>query len=134
MPARGSVAAYHARHPAYWLKGHIIRRWSSEARAAGTRMPAGRLYLLGYQPGSYTLTVLLERVDWRNVGAALELVIHPAKKIDANLFGSLTESRLREYEAFRNPKLLASLKQGGIRLVGFDALGSSSSKHGEQAA
>jgi hypothetical protein len=122
------------RHPAYWLKGHIIRRWSNAARAAGTRMPDGRLYLPGYQPGNYTLTVLVERVPWRNVRAALELVIHPAKELDSKLFGGLTDSRLREYEAFRNPKLVSRLKQSGVRLVGFDALGSNSSKRGEQAA
>ena len=134
LPARGSVAAYHVRHPAYWLKGRVIRRWSNEARAAGTRMPDGRLYLPGYQPGSYTLTVLLERVPWRDVHTALELVIHPAKALDKKLFGGLTDSRLREYEAFRDPKLVARLKHSGVRLVGFDALGNYSSKRGEQAA
>ena len=134
LPARGSTTSFHARHPAYWLKGHIIRRWSSEARATGVRMPDGRLYLFGYQPGNYTLAVLLERVDWRNVGAAVELVIHPAKSVDTRLFGGLTDSRLREYETFRNPRLVNRVKQAGVRLVGFNALGSNSSKHGEQAA
>ena len=134
LPAVGSVGAYHVRHPGYWLKGHVIRRWSNEARAAGTRLPDGRLYLPGYQPGSYTLTALVERIPWRDVHAALELVIHPAKALDENLFGGLTDSRLREYETFRNPTLVGRLKQSGVRLVGFDALGGNSSKRKEQAA
>jgi predicted glycoside hydrolase/deacetylase ChbG (UPF0249 family) len=134
LPASGSAAGFHARHPGYWLKGQVIRRWSNEARAAGMRMPDGRLYLPGYQPGNYTLTVLLARLDWRSVGAAVELVIHPAKKLDAKLFGGLTDSRLREYEIFRNPKLAGSLKQVGVKLVGFDALGGGLIKRKEQAA
>ena len=134
LPARGSATRYHMLHPAYWLKGQIIRRWSDAARVAGTRMPDGRLYLPGYQPGNYTLSVLVERIPWPNVHAALELVIHPAKELDSKLFGGLTDSRLREYEAFRNPKLVSRLKQAGVRLVGFDALGANSRTRGERAA
>lgn len=125
LPANGSVAAYHMRHPAYWLKGQVIRRWSKAARAGGTRMPEGRLYLPGYQAGNYTLTVLLERVDWRHIGSAIELVIHPAKEVNAELFGGLTGSRLREYELFSNPRLVGRLDRAGIRPVGFEALAQS---------
>ena len=122
LPARGSSTVYNVRHPSYWLKGHVIRLWSRAARAGGTRMPDGRLYLPGYQAGNYTLTVLLERLDWRGIESAIELVIHPAKALDAKLFGGLTESRLREYELFRNPRLAARLESAGVRLVGFDVL------------
>lgn len=135
LPARGSSTAYHVRHPAYWLKGHVIRLWSREARAGGTRMPDGRLYLPGYQAGNYTLTVLLERIDWRRLERAIELVIHPARQVDATLFGGLTESRLREYELFRNPRLPARLESNGFRLVGFESLEPSKmSSRAEQAA
>jgi predicted glycoside hydrolase/deacetylase ChbG (UPF0249 family) len=135
LPAHGSSSAYHMRHPAYWLKGRVIRFWSRAARASGMRMPEGRLYLPGYQAGNYTLTVLLERVDWRKVAGAIELVIHPATRVDARLFGGLTESRLREYELFRNPRLPARLESAGVRLVGFEVLNPGNARRGrEQAA
>ena len=125
VPARGSALAYELRHPAYWLKGEVIRRWSRGARARGMRMPDGRLYLPGYQAGRYAPAVPLQRLDWRRVAAAVELVIHPAKELDTRVFGSLTESRLREYELFRDPQTAATLRRAGIALVGFDALGAS---------
>ena len=135
LPASGSVSVYHLRHPAYWLKGQVIRRWSKAARRAGTQMPDGRLYLPGYQPGNYALNAMLERMDWGNAGGALELVIHPAKELDAELFGGLTESRLREYQSFRNPRLAGSLEHAGVRLVGFDALHQRKlDRRGEKAA
>jgi chitin disaccharide deacetylase len=135
LPAHGSAGGYHVRHPAYWLKGHVIRLWSRDARASGTRMPDGRLYLPGYQAGNYTLSVLLGRIDWRRIRSAIELVIHPATKLDAELFGSLTESRLREYELFRNARLPGRLESAGFRLVGFEALEASKLTNlGERAA
>jgi chitin disaccharide deacetylase len=122
LPLRGSVFSYHLQHPAYWFKGQVIRLWSMKARASGMLMPDGRLYLPGYEAGQYTLTLLLERVTWHNLSAAVELVIHPAKELDVGLFGGLTESRLREYELFRDPCLAGKLEHAGVQLVGFDAL------------
>jgi chitin disaccharide deacetylase len=122
LPSRSSVSRYHLRHPAYWLKGQVIRLWSMKARAKGMSMPDGRLYLPGYEAGQYALTSVLGRVNWRNVSTAVELVIHPAKALDSRLFGGLMESRLREYEMFREPRLVGKLERAGVRLVGFDAL------------
>ncbi len=135
LPATGSRTAYHLRHPAYWVKGQVIRRWSAQARAQGTRMPGGRLYLPGYQAGNYSLAVLLERIDWRHAGGALELVIHPATALDSKLLGGLTASRLREYKMFRDPRLIGRAKRAGVDLVGFAALNQSRpSGHREEAA
>jgi chitin disaccharide deacetylase len=122
LPLRSSVTRYHLRHPAYWVKGQVIHLWSMKARAKGMLMPDGRLYLPGYEAGQYALTSVLGRVNWREVSTAVELVIHPAKALDAPLFGSLMESRLREYEMFREPCLAGKLERAGVRLVGFDAL------------
>lgn len=122
LPARGTPLSYELRHPAYWLKGEVIRRWSRTARAGGTRMPQGRLYLPGHKAGDYALPALLERLNWPHAGGAVELVIHPATALDRCLFGGLTESRLREYELFRASRLAAQLRSVGVGLVGFDAL------------
>ena len=125
VPARGTPLSYALRHPMYWLKGEVIHRWSNTARSRGVRMPDGRLYLPGYVAGQYMPSVPLRRLDWRRVRSAVELIIHPANRADSSLLGSLTESRLREYERFRDPRLAAALRRAGIDLVGFDALGGS---------
>ena len=121
LPMHGSASAYNLRHPSYWAKGYLIHRWSARARAAGVRMPDGRLNLPGYEAGKYTPAILVDRLNWQNVHTALELVIHPAKALDPRL-GGLTESRLREHKLFRDPRLVGELERVGLRLVGFEAL------------
>ena len=121
LPMHGSASAYHLRHPSYWAKGYVIRHWSARARAAGVRMPDGRVNLPGYQAGKYTPAVLVDRLNWRKVHNAVELVIHPAKELDPRL-GALTESRLREHKLFCDPRLVGQLERAGLRLVGFEAL------------
>jgi chitin disaccharide deacetylase len=134
LPARGSAAAYNLRHPLYWAKGRLIHRWCVRARGDGMRMPAGRLYLPGYQPGNYTLSVLLQRFDWRGVNGPLELVIHPATALDPSL-GGLQESRLREHKLFRDARLLGQIERAGVRVVGFNGDGSEGgASHREKAA
>lgn len=134
LPARGSSAAYNARHPLYWAKGRLIRRWCARARRAGMRMPAGRLYLPGYQPGNYTLSVLLQRFDWRGVDGAVELVIHPATALDPSL-GGLRESRLCEYALFRDRRLLGQIGRAGVEVVNFAGnSGNGAGSHREKAA
>jgi predicted glycoside hydrolase/deacetylase ChbG (UPF0249 family) len=121
LPLRGSASAYHLRHPSYWAKGYVIHRWSERARAAGMRMPDGRLYLPGYEAGNYAPAVLVDRFDWRNVESAIELVIHPARDLDPSL-GGLRESRLREYKLFRDAGLVGQIERTGVRVIGFNAL------------
>jgi predicted glycoside hydrolase/deacetylase ChbG (UPF0249 family) len=134
VPAEGSLAGYHARHPAYWLKGKVIRGWSNRERARGMLLPDGRLYLPGYQAGAFSLPVLLERPDFPSAGIA-ELVIHPAKRLDSELLGGLTDSRLREYKMFSDDRLASQVRRAGVDLVGFDALDRAQASRGrEQAA
>jgi predicted glycoside hydrolase/deacetylase ChbG (UPF0249 family) len=121
FPLHGSASAYHLRHPSYWAKGYVIHRWSERARAAGVRMPGGRLYLPGYEAGNYAPAVLVDRFDWRNVESAIELVIHPARDLDPSL-GGLRESRLREYNLFRDARLVGQIERTGVRVIGFNAL------------
>jgi hypothetical protein len=56
------------------------------------------------------------------VAQPLELAIHPATRVDRNLFGALTESRIRDYELFRSPRTRAALRELGIEPVSFGAL------------
>jgi predicted glycoside hydrolase/deacetylase ChbG (UPF0249 family) len=123
IPHGSSVARFHLRHPFYWAKGRLIARWSQQAHRRGMTLPAGRIYFPGYGRGVAALRAALARIDWRRVEQPLELAIHPATRVDRNLFGALTESRIRDYELFRSPRTRAALRELGIEPVSFAALG-----------
>jgi predicted glycoside hydrolase/deacetylase ChbG (UPF0249 family) len=122
VPSSGSTSVYHLRHPGFWIKGQVIAQWSRRAAERGMRMPDGRIYMPGYAAGVTSLQDVLRRIRWQRVASALELVIHPATKVDARLFGGLTQSRVREYQVFSDPRLPHLLRRAGIQPVGFDAL------------
>jgi chitin disaccharide deacetylase len=123
VPCGRSSLAYHMGHAGFWVKGQVIARWSRAAERRGVLMPAGRIHTPGYAAGAESLVEVLRRIDWSGVrGSALELVIHPATAVDAKLFGGLTESRVREYQTFRDPQLKYLLQGAGVNPVGFDVL------------
>jgi predicted glycoside hydrolase/deacetylase ChbG (UPF0249 family) len=122
VPFGSSECGYHIRHPAYWIKGQVIARWSKQAEATGMLMPDGRIYMPGYDAGRHSFVEALDRIRWSDVAHAVEYVIHPAIRVETGLFGMLTQSRLAEYESFRQPQLKDFLAQRGVRLVGYEAL------------
>ena len=122
VPRSGSATSYNVRHPLYWLRGKLIARWSAAAERRGMRMPDGVVNTPGFGAGKADVEEMMNRMQWHDVRRAAELVIHPATKIHADVFGSLTESRLREYRAFRDPQLKLRLSQAGIETVGFEVL------------
>jgi predicted glycoside hydrolase/deacetylase ChbG (UPF0249 family) len=121
-PRGASELCYQLSHPQYWLKGKVIEWWSARAEANGTLMPDARVYAPGYSDPETMIKEVVGRLPWNKVKTALEIIIHPATAVDKNLFGSLTESRVREYHAFKIPKLPKDLRSAGIDLVGFEAL------------
>ncbi|WP_298815795.1 carbohydrate deacetylase [Chloroflexus sp.] len=120
-PRHGSPLRYHLTHPIYWLKGQIIARWVATAAQQGMRMPAGVVSTPGYGPGKAAIDRIIPRVPWPPANP-VELVIHPATRVLPELFGGLTESRLREYEVFRDPTLVERLAVSGVQVVGFEVL------------
>jgi predicted glycoside hydrolase/deacetylase ChbG (UPF0249 family) len=122
IPFGSTELGYHFRHPSYWAKGRVIAQWSRQAVAKGMVMPDGRLYIPGYMLTADSLRDVLNRVDWSRVRSAVELAIHPATRIEPALFGSLTESRVREYKLFAQAELKETFEQCGVRAVGFEAL------------
>lgn len=122
VPYSGSARAYRRRHPLYWLKGRIVAHWAAGAERGGTRMPDGIVTLPGFPTGTSMIDAIVERLDWRHVHAAVELTIHPATRVEPELFGAMTESRLREYEVYSDPKLAERLRQAGVEPVGFEVL------------
>jgi predicted glycoside hydrolase/deacetylase ChbG (UPF0249 family) len=114
--------SYYLKHPRYWIKGKVIAWWSSRAEALGTLMPDARVYAPGYHEPEIMIKDVIGRLPWNKVKTAVEFIIHPATAIDKDLFGGLTESRLLEYHAFKNPKVADDLRREGVEPVGFEIL------------
>jgi predicted glycoside hydrolase/deacetylase ChbG (UPF0249 family) len=121
-PRGMSELLYQLRHPQYWLKGKVIAWWSSGSEKPGTLMPDARVYAPGYREPQTMLKEAVSRLPWKKVKTAVEIIIHPAIAIDANLFGGLTESRILEYQVFKNPELAQDLRRRGVEPVGFEIL------------
>jgi chitin disaccharide deacetylase len=121
-PRGSGEMRYHMSHPQYWLKGQVIAWWSSQAETFGTLMPDARIYTPGYREPEDMIKEVISRLPWSRIKTAAEVIIHPATAIDTDLFGSMTESRLLEYRAFKNPALAEDLRRKGVEPVGFEAL------------
>jgi predicted glycoside hydrolase/deacetylase ChbG (UPF0249 family) len=121
VPRFQTVTAYHWGHPLYWAKGIVISRWAKRVAAQGMLMPDGRVYMPGYSTNKASLEDAMRRLQWHSVKKAVEVIIHPATRVE-NIFGSLTESRLLEYDMYKDPGLAASLMRFGVEPVGFDVL------------
>ena len=122
IPRSTSELSYNLAHPQYWLKGQVIAWWSARAESRGTLMPDARVYTPGYIEPEGMISEVISRLPWSKVKNLVEVIIHPATAIDTDLFGSITESRLLEYRAFKNPALAQDLRRKGMELVGFEAL------------
>jgi predicted glycoside hydrolase/deacetylase ChbG (UPF0249 family) len=119
VPSGETELNYHLKHPRYWIKGQVISWWSSRAESLGMLMPDARLYAPGYGKPEIMINDVAHRLSWKKVKTAVELIIHPATAIDKDLFGSLTKSRLLEYHAFRDRRLVEDLRRKGVEPVGF---------------
>jgi chitin disaccharide deacetylase len=123
VPRNTSALRHNLLHPAYWLKGSVVAYWVAQAEARGVLMPDGRIYMPGYDgDGIASLEEILGRIEWGAVSKAVELVVHPATTIQDSLFGSLTHSRVLEYNVLRESRLLERLSQKYVEVVGFEAL------------
>jgi chitin disaccharide deacetylase len=121
VPRTSTSTSYHLRHPLYWMKGRIIDRWANRVEAQGMLMPDGRIYTPGYGVDKASLEEVMRRLPWRSVKRAVEVIIHPATRVE-DMFGALKESRVCEYQMFKDSGLVASLRQLGIEPVGFEGL------------
>jgi hypothetical protein len=81
------------------------------------------VYTPGYQGASVSaLEDIVERLPWSGIRRAVEVVVHPATRVEAGLFGTLTEVRVREYEILRDSGLADRLRSRGIMTTGFEAV------------
>jgi hypothetical protein len=116
-----SPLGFYMRRPAYLLKSALVRRWSAWAERRGARMPQGSIVILGSGERP-ALEQIAGRIDWPRITRAAEYTIHPATQVEPLLFGMMTESRVREYHAFRDPALRGRLRALGLETAGFEVL------------
>lgn len=122
VPYTGTRAAFLRSHPAYWIKGRLLSNWATGAERLGMRMPDGIVKVPGFPEGVSMVDAILERIDWAQCPRAAELTVHPAVRVEAELFGSMTESRLREFRVFSDPLLVDRLRLAGVAPTGFEVL------------
>jgi len=123
LPSNQALSLYYMRNPGYWLKGKIIDKWSQKAEEKGMCMPDGRIYLKDGEMNSSSILKSVMSINWNAVRNALEFIIHPASRIDEELFGDITQKRVLEYQVFKDPDLVKKFQNCGIEVVGFEALG-----------
>ena len=124
VPLGISATLYNLRHPWFWTKGEIISYLSRQAEKKGQSMPEGRIYAPGYTGlGTFVLEDMLNKIPWHKFHNPLELVIHPATHVEPEFFGSLTQSRITEYQVFRDLDLVELLRRQRIEAHTFDSLG-----------
>jgi len=122
VPGWGSPTTHNLRRPLHWLKGQVIAGWSRRAEAGGTVMPDGLLDAPGFGPGNAEIERVVAAKCWRDDARIVEVAVHPATEVNLALFGRLTESRVREYDVYRDPELKGRLQERGIELANFEAL------------
>lgn len=122
VPLHTTPTRYYLRHPLHWLKGQIIANWSTVVEAQGVRMPAGMLEMPDAAPGKGELEQAVRKLPLGSLPKAMELVIHPATMAEGKVFGRLTESRVKEYQVFRDPSLSDRLAQNGVITRGYEVV------------
>ena len=102
----------------YNLKGIGIDYWVHKAKKKGMLMPDGVIDVFGFKNGKSAFNEYIKKINSQN--KILELVIHPSTKINNPVFQNLSESRIKEYEFFRNRNALGVIKEKNIDLVNFN--------------
>ena len=122
VPSDAAVKGYNIRHPLFFLKSAIISAWSSRAERLGMLMPRGMIHMPGYAASKGASQQSAGSIYWPLSSGILELIIHPAIRVEEDLFGDLKESRVQEYKLFADRAVVDHLSNAGIELVGFEAL------------
>lgn len=105
----------------FWIKGIFISYLSYQTKKLGFKMPNGLIYPFGYINYKADVEAILRTYKLQQNSTA-EYVIHPATSVESSLFGTLGESRIKEYLAFRNLSLPVYVSQFGLVSVSFDEL------------
>jgi predicted glycoside hydrolase/deacetylase ChbG (UPF0249 family) len=98
-------------------KTMVLNHWKKKATAKMMKSPDG---LLAMKNSIHSLLDENVNVIWGRAEIG-ELVIHPAKSVDSPYFGSMTESRIKEYSTISNMDSINSILNK-YKLVGFENL------------
>lgn len=121
IPRAGTRLGFYVKNPAFWLKGIIIAACSFQQERVGVRMPRALIHAPGYDKATQIEAILVNQ-RLSETGGVLELVAHPARRVVPDLFGNLTDSRVREYQSLVDPHLNLRLRSAGVNLAGFEAV------------
>ena len=105
------------RHIMEYFKSAVLSIWKAEAKKKHMAFPHGLIVV------NHSLASLNDKntkIMWEasEIG---ELTMHPAKSIDSGFFGDMTESRVNEYKALADHKLVDEI-MNKYKLVNFDAV------------
>lgn len=122
IPKEMSIQQYNFTHPVFWVKGLLLQYWANQAERQGTLMPFGVIEMPGGEVGKGAFEKHIMRISWRRINRPVELIIHPALSVERDLFGPLTESRIKEFNVFSDINLVSKLNENQIELVNFSSL------------
>lgn len=117
-----SAAVYHLRRPVYTVKRWLIGKWSQRAKKQGMLMPDGMIHMPGYDMTLAGLQEALNRLPWKSIRSAVELVVHPAVTSNHPLFRMNAEQRVKEYQVLSDPAVVDTLNAMGVQLLNFEPL------------
>lgn len=99
-----------------FLKNKWFLKELSWAKLAGMLMSAGMLHFSNDNSDKTDIEKMLQN-PWPSTHLPPEIIIHPAIRVEPELFGNLQESRVREYQYFSNPDVVKRLKKLGYSIV-----------------
>ena len=102
------------------VKCRMLDAWQSGSKKLGVSSPDGILVRMN-EADKLNLPYLLKNIKWKNNSIA-ELIIHPSVTPDCEYFGGITEGRVREYEAFFDPKIKMVAADNNIEIANFKAV------------
>lgn len=122
VPKEMTAERYNFSHPLFWIKGMILQHWANQAERQRVLMPLGVIEMPGGEIGKGSFETHMMRIPWHRIKQPVELIIHPALSIQSDLFGPLTESRIKEFTVFSDVNLISKLNKKQIELVNFSSL------------
>ncbi len=103
------------------IKCMILNSWQKSSYAKGISSPDGLIVRMN-EEDKLNLEYLFENINWKNNNIA-EIAIHPATDGNNELFGAITDLRVKEYQCFSSSRVLQIADNTNLEIVGFESIG-----------
>lgn len=103
------------------IKQAMLNAWQNKSWKLGVSAPDGLLVRMN-EDDKLHLDYVLNNIQWKSRTVA-EIAIHPATDGNSPYFGEITDLRVKEYECFSRPEVIAIAEAAGVDIVGFEAVG-----------